>query len=62
MKLTPQANGSAERGQSATYFEATSIITGTSKNTEEDLKTARRLKNNPSVKKNEKQVKTDIQI
>ena len=67
MKVTPQANGKAEICQTATYFEssgglllnATSIITGTSKDTEEDLKTARRLKNNPSIKKYEVQVITD---
>ena len=67
MKVTPQPNGNAERSQTATYFEssgglllnATSIITGTSKDTEEDLKTARRLKNNPSIKKYEVQVITD---
>ena len=59
MKVTPQANGKAERCQTATYFEssgglllnATSIITGTSKDTEEDLKTARRLQINTSSKK-----------
>ena len=68
MKVTPQANGNAERSQTATYVEssgglllnATSIITGTSKDTEEDLKTAKRLKNNPSIKKYEIQVTTDI--
>ena len=68
MKVTPQPNGNSERSQTATYFEssgglllnATSIITGTSKDTEEDLKTARRLKNNPSIKKYEVQVIIDI--
>ena len=64
MKVSCQANGIS----TATYFEssgglllnATSIITGTSKDTEEDLKTARRLKNNPYTKKYEIQVITDI--
>ena len=49
----PQLNGKTGRNQLPTYFEssgglllnATSIITGTSKDTEEDLKTAKRLKN-----------------
>ena len=52
MKVTPQTNGNSERTQGVTYFEssgglllnATSIITGTSKENEEDLKIARRLK------------------
>ena len=56
MKVTHQVNVNVERTQMATYFEssgglllnATSIITGTSKDTEEDLKTARRLKTSSS--------------
>ena len=64
MKVTPLANINTERTQRATYFEssgglllnATSIITGTSKDTEEDLKTARRLKTSSS------NTKYDIQV
>ena len=70
MKVTPQPNGNAERSRTTTYFEssgglllnATSIITGTSRDTEEDLKTARSLKNNPSIKKYEVKVTTDIYV
>ena len=70
MKVTPQPNGNADRSQTTTYFEssgglllnATSIITGTSRDTEEDLKTARSLKNNPSIKKYEVKVTTDIYV
>ena len=58
MQVTQQSHGNAERIQRGTYLAssgglllaATSIITGTSKDTEEDLRTAKRLKNNAVIK------------
>ena len=60
--MTPQLNGNAERKE--TCFEssgglalnATSMITVTTKNTEEDLKTTRRLKTSSSNTKYDVQV------
>ena len=70
IKVTPQSNGNAGRIQRGTYLESsgglllnvTFIITGTSKDTEQDLETAKRLKNNAAIKSIELQVRSFIII
>ena len=70
MKVRPQSNVNAGRIQRGTYLESsgglllnvTSIITGTSKDTEQDLETAKRLKNNAAIKSIELQVRSFIII
>ena len=64
MKVTPEPHTNVERIPRGTYQEysgglllaATSIITGTSKDTHQDMVTARRLKNSAAIKYIEKQV------
>ena len=65
MRILHQSNGNTEGIAGATYFEssgglllnATSIITGTSKDTEDDLKTAKRLQSNTKYKHQDTKVR-----